>query len=142
MKKKEQWKRCFLLMSGSEDEWYWSISTKINRNEQFENKGEIFIYSKEKNRFRMNEYYYNNVNECRERSRNWAKTHPLKILEKARKQLFERGRKMGYHKISLPLNCAFDWHHVNKNDVVAMPRWIHRAISHEVNKNTLEGILG
>ena len=142
MKKKNQWKKCFLLISGSEEDWYWSITAKINRNEEFENKGEIFVYSKEKHRCCVKEYYHNNIEKCRKRSREWAKNHPEKVLENVRKQIYRRKRKLGCHKISLPLNCEFDWHHVNENDVVAMSRWIHRAVSHEVNKNKLEGIVG
>lgn len=142
MKKKNQWKKCFLLISGSEEDLYWSISAKINRNEQFESKGEFSIQSKEKNRYRMKDCYHNHPDECRKRSREWAKAHPDKILEKARRQLYRRRRKLGFHKISLPLNCEFDWHHVNENDIVAMPRWIHRAISHKLKENELEGILG
>ncbi|MCK4260598.1 MAG: hypothetical protein KAX49_16595 [Halanaerobiales bacterium] len=52
-------------------------------------------------------------------------------------------RNLGFHKISFPIEIEFDWHHVNKNDVVAMPRWIHRAIRHKVRiKNCIEGIIG
>lgn len=51
-------------------------------------------------------------------------------------------RNKGFHCISFPLSVPFDWHHVNENDVVAIPRCIHKAIKHVCGDGKLEGILG
>ena len=52
----------------------------------------------------------------------------------------ERKKRLEWHKISFPHdNC--DWHHVNKKDVTACPRNIHRKIHHEI-PNNIEGITG
>ena len=53
-----------------------------------------------------------------------------------------RRRDLGFHPISLPLDVPFDWHHVNKNDVVAIPREIHKAVFHICGDGKLEGIIG
>ena len=37
-------------------------------------------------------------------------------------------------KITPPLDEDFDWHHVDKNHVVAAPRKLHRAIRHRLSK--------
>ena len=46
------------------------------------------------------------------------------------------------HKISLPLKVPFEWHHVNKRDVVACPRNIHKFVHHVCGDGKVEGILG
>ena len=37
-------------------------------------------------------------------------------------------------KITPPLDEAFDWHHVDKNHVVAAPRKLHRSIRHTLSR--------
>ena len=53
-----------------------------------------------------------------------------------------RAGELGFHPISFPLNVSFEWHHVNKNDVVAIPRVIHRSVSHICGDGKLEGVVG
>lgn len=53
-----------------------------------------------------------------------------------------RRRNKGFNCISFPLSIPYDWHHVNENDVVAIPRNIHKAIPHKCGDGKLEGVLG
>ena len=62
--------------------------------------------------------------------------------KRKRKELKYHRRDLGFHPISLALKVPFDWHHVNKNDVVAISRDIHRAISHICGDGKLEGVVG
>ena len=50
-------------------------------------------------------------------------------------------KRLGFHKISLE-HPECDWHHVNKNDVVACPKYVHRAIHHICGDGKVEGVLG
>ena len=65
-----------------------------------------------------------------------------KLHKKDTKKCNYKRRNLGFHPISLPLNVPFDWHHVNKRDVVATPRHIHRVISHVCGDGKIEGVLG
>ena len=52
-----------------------------------------------------------------------------------------RKREFGFHPISL-LHDGCIWHHVNKNDVVACPSYIHTHVGHKCGDGKIEGILG
>ena len=55
----------------------------------------------------------------------------------------KRKRNLGFHPISFPIiGVPFDWHHVSRRDVVAIPRDIHRAVSHVCGDGKLEGVIG
>ena len=43
-------------------------------------------------------------------------------------------RELGFVKITPPLDEDFDWHHVDKNHVVATPRKLHRTIRHTLSR--------
>ena len=91
----------------------------------------------------------------RKRSAIYNESHKEHIAEWMKKyQKTEKGRlvyakasrrrksQLGFHPISFPLNVTFDWHHVNSNDVVAIQRYIHRAICHKCGDRKLEGVSG
>jgi hypothetical protein len=67
--------------------------------------------------------------------------------EASRAKMEKRNRGLGYHRISFYF-CGSVWHHVNKIDVVAIDRDIHRHCRHSLNGNVgipaikLEGVLG
>ena len=66
-----------------------------------------------------------------------------KVRSKTNRKAKAKRRELGFRPISFPLECEFDWHHVNEIDVVAMPRWIHSKIYHKLGDgNKLEGIIG
>ena len=105
---------------------YFVLSTKEQRN-------------KSKRR-----YYKNHKVEFRKSLEKYHKTEKgKKVRSETVKKANAKHRELGFHQISLLLNCEFDWHHVNENDVVAIPRWIHEKNPHKLGDgNKLEGILG
>lgn len=114
-------KKLFNVISGCEKGIYWEFSISVS------NKGAVYIslfpFVANISKYQISKYqsYKDGQKRCRAK----------------------RSRKLGFHKISFPLDVEFDWHHVNTNDVVAMSRYIHRAIRHELKiKNCLEGVVG
>ena len=72
--------------------------------------------------------------------RAYEKTEKGKLIRS--RQQARRDRDFGFHPISFPLSVPFEWHHVNKTDVTAIPKEIHRAISHRCGDGKLEGVVG
>lgn len=105
----------------------------------------FFVLStkEERNKYKRR-YYKTHKIEYRKLLEKYQKTEKgKKVRSRSVKKANAKHRKLGFHQISLSLSCEFDWHHVNENDVVAMPRWIHEIISHKVGDgNKLEGVLG
>ncbi|MCK4260600.1 MAG: hypothetical protein KAX49_16605 [Halanaerobiales bacterium] len=160
--------KSFLLDSGSILGWTWGIRLRIYPDGTFYSQGWIDICNhkkiqekyrsshREEDRERTREYYKNNTEarmkksrdyyannkeECLKRIEKWKEDNPENWREICQKSNSKR-RELGHHKISFPLEVEFDWHHVNKNDIVAFPRDIHQNISHKLGENDLEGVLG
>jgi len=74
--------------------------------------------------------------EIREEVKQWRKENPDKVRGYAKKQSNRRHRDLGF----IPLNEYFegsDAHHINKNEVIYIPKKYHRSICHclETGKN-------
>ena len=87
--------------------------------------------------------------EKRKYSEEWHKGNRediAKYLEEHREEIAERKAGniwvISSHRISLPLNVPFVWHHVNKRDVVAIQKEIHKTITHKCGDGKLEGVVG
>ena len=95
---------------------------------------------------RKTEKHKSCVQKYRKTERSKASIQNYRKSEKAKvsinRYLTKRRRDLGFHPLSLPLSVPFDWHHVNKNDVVAIQRYIHRAVSHICGDGKLEGVVG
>ena len=65
--------------------------------------------------------------------------HSLNASKRAAKK-----RGLGFNLISLPFeDCGF--HHVNRNDVVAIDKYTHRMFDHSLNDESalkIEGVIG
>ena len=162
--------KSFILISGVENRIHWEVRTIIFNGGRFSTVGHIIVMnSAEENREfylvhqeRIKErgkkwreenhekclesqqkYRKNHKDKYQEDINRWRENNPEKYLEIRKRAFTRRQRNLGFHKISFSLEAEFDWHHVNKNDVVAIPRWIHREIRHKLSeKNNLEGIIG
>lgn len=116
LKNKKYPKKLFNVPSGYEKGLYWEFSVSIS------DKGIVYISLSP---FMTNMYTYQSYKDGQKRCH------------------ARRNRKLGFHKISFPLDVEYNWHHVNTNDVVAISRYIHRAIRHDLKiKNCLEGVIG
>lgn len=63
-----------------------------------------------------------------------------KLREKVRRQHFKR-KGLGYIKLTPPLNIPFDWHHIDKEHVVAAPTKLHEGLWHSLkNKKSMQRI--
>ena len=61
----------------------------------------------------------------------WAKEHPERMRESYKKHTHKRRRHLGFN----PLNKWFeksDAHHINFNDVIYIPKELHKSISHNI----------
>ena len=69
------------------------------------------------------QYYNAHREQAIKYSSKWEKTHP----ESRSKTHSRRKRNLGFNKlIENDWNVPIDWHHVNDNDVVPLPRQLHR----------------
>jgi len=85
---------------------------------------------REKHREYMREYAKQKRKENPEYMKEWQKNNPEKIRQKNRKQQAKR-RQLGF----IPLNNPFkgcEGHHINKDQVIYIPKELHHAISHNV----------
>ena len=107
----------FILMSGRVEGSGWAVRMRITRTGGFQSKGDISVMGKVRKSI---------------------------IKRKNRRQRARRRRNFGFHMISYEHeNCA--WHHVNRNDVVAVPRLIHERFQHSLIDGSalkLEGVIG
>lgn len=94
----------------------------------------------ENHRERKNElvakYRVNNREEINERQKQCRKDNPERWKVYDQKHYNKRERNLGFN----PLNKSFEdseGHHINKNDVIYVPKEIHQSISHclETGKN-------
>lgn len=132
--------KSFVLYSPERIEgWASEILLRVTEKGTFHNKGVIVYHSPEtikKARRKNRVIHRQQINKTR---KIWRKT---KNGRKQQARTNYARRKLGFHPISLPLSIPFDWHHVNKNDVVAIQRDIHRAVSHICGDGKLEGVVG
>lgn len=162
--------KSFTLESGYEEGTGWSIISTIFSNGTFHGKGDFRTQNYKSRNEKYPKKLFNVISGC-EKGHYWQFTISIsdkgivyislfpfaginiykeyQVLKEyqsykdAQERSRAKRRQLGFHKISFPLDIEFDWHHVNKNDVVAMSRRIHRAIRHELKtKNHLEGVIG
>ena len=137
-------RKTFVLMQGHEKGYgSWVIQTVIYRNGAFNSKGAIRqVTNKDSNKY-VKVWIERNKEKHKKYQRMVWKKHYVKNKDNYTKQRLKReGKGFGFHKISLPLAIPFDWHHVNKNDVVAISRDIHNAVYHKCKDGRLEGVVG
>ena len=101
-------------------------------------KGKIKEYWREwrlknKDRYReCNRKWYQTHKEERTKSiKHWRENNPEKIRELYKKHNNKRQRNLGFN----PLNKYFkgvEAHHINFNDVIYIPKSLHRSISHNL----------
>ena len=110
-----------------------------HREEALKQIHKYYLEHQEEKKAKRRKYGKTHREEEREYHKQWKENNPEKWNVIMKRGVAKRKRELGFHPISLPLDVPFDY--VNKNDVVAMPRWIHKK-----NKNTLpnnlEGIVG
>ena len=60
-------------------------------------------------------------------TKNWRKSNKERYAETKSKSMAKRNRNLGFNKlVENDWNCKIDWHHVNDNDVVPVPRNLHQ----------------
>ena len=130
------------LILKTEEERAKYLNESYKKNSEMMRKSNKKQYKKRRkeNLKRNKKYYANNTEKMKEMMRKYQKTEKGRLaFAKANRK---RKSQLGFHPISFPLNVSFDWHHVNRNDVVAISRYIHRAIYHICGDDKLEGVLG
>ena len=91
---------------------------------------------KEQKREHNSKYYQTHKEKKAEIVRRWIKEHPERRKEMRRKWKSKRRHNLGFN----PLNEWFEGsngHHINFNDVIYIPKDLHRSIPHclETGKN-------
>jgi len=87
-----------------------------------------YIDNKEKSNEQSKQWRIDNPERYRENRKQWYENHPEKAKSLHKKHEFKR-RDLGFN----PLNELFegaDAHHINKDNVIYMPKELHRSISH------------
>ena len=87
--------------------------------------------TKEEKRECDSKYCQDHKEEREKTTKRWLDEHPERAKELHRKHNNKRQRGLGFH----PLNKWFEGaeaHHINFNDVVYIPREVHRSVSHNV----------
>jgi hypothetical protein len=78
----------------------------------------------------LTRYRSKHLAECLERSTKWAVDHPERIAACAKKQKAKR-RALGFNELNSPfMGC--EGHHINRNDVIYIPKAMHRSVRHNV----------
>jgi hypothetical protein len=99
-------------------------------------KHKSYLKHKESVSQKTKKYRQNNKEKVNEWVRNWNLKHPIKAkrtrqkhrqTEKYKKYHTERKRKLGFNILyENPLDEQFEYHHINNNDVIAIPEDLHR----------------
>lgn len=125
---------------------------KNNRKEYFRQYGKkYYVIHKEKINKQRKDYYKTHKEQENEKVNNWNKEHPLyyqqnkeHIKDRVRKYLKTPNGKIvnkkhrDKHRRELDyniLNCCFEssqGHHINKVDVIYIPKTLHSSINHNV----------
>ena len=95
-----------------------------NKEEKKEYGKQWHKENKEKIKEQHTEYCKENKEKLYKQQKRYRKANPDKILERNAKR-----RKLGFE----PINEYFEggeWHHINENDVICIPKKIHRSVYH------------
>lgn len=136
--------KSFVLISGKEKNWGWSIEIKVMSNGSFINKGNIrwenYItsYKKQrewriKNRKSSNEYHQRwrkNNQHYMDYTKEWRKKHP-KASKRISKKHSAKRRQLGFNELNTHFNDS-ESHHIDKENIVYIPTGIHRKIKHNI----------
>lgn len=129
---KEQSKRCYEKNKGKNREkhlecckqWYIDNREKhLQRSKQYNKENSQHYHEISK------KYYKEHSKKLIEKRKIWVKNNPIKAKEAYIRHSNKRKGLLGFN----PLNKYFDGseaHHINKNDVIYIPKEIHRSIWH------------
>jgi hypothetical protein len=78
----------------------------------------------------LTRYRSNHLAECLERSAKWTVDHPERVAACAKKQKAKR-RSLGFNELNSPF-VGCEGHHINKSDVIYIPKAMHRSVRHNV----------
>ena len=118
-KEKDVYIRSFVLNCGVVEGALWKIRCVVHGNGSFREKSRIDLKTLEQ-----------------------RKKQPIYKRQRKKKHT-KRYRELGFIRICLmPEKGDWIWHHVDKEHMVPVVRYIHEAISHKHGDGKLEGILG
>lgn len=147
--------KTFTLISGQEDEFYWSITAYIFENKRLVRQNIHIRDQKEKyqkyktqmniisNKWAMDHpgrrreleriFYENNREKCNKWSNDYIKTPKGKEVRKGINRRSKAKRKqLGFIELNDWFEDA-DAHHVDKNHVIYIPKVLHNSIYHNLS---------
>jgi len=140
----QQWKNYYIEHREQRKNYYLKNETMVDREKRLESCRKWYInnkknksqYQKQYNENHQEQkskynkqYYENNREKAIEQKKQWNKDNPEKTKEIYARHKNKRERNLGFN----PLNIFFKGsvaHHINKNDVIYIPKDIHKNISH------------
>jgi len=107
-----------------------------NSSKEKEYQKEYRETHKERIRYLKQQWEIKNWPKRLEQKRKWRKTPVAKIIQKRKDA--KRYRNLGF-VIKFPniVNEEIDWHHINNEEVVAIPRDLHRLYSGKYHRDNL-----
>ena len=89
------------------------------------------------------EWYKVNKKKCKEANMSWRKVNPERARKLYIKSVTRRKRDLGSIRLcNMSEKGNWIWHHVDKEHVVPVLRYIHEKVRHVCGDGKLEGILG
>ena len=101
-----------------------------NKEEILKRTHEYQQTNKEKKKEYDKKYQQVNKEKCAEATKRWQHKNPEKVGERYRRHSNKR-RGLGSNALNKPFEGS-EGHHINFNDVIYIPKELHRIVSHSV----------